>query len=145
MAERVKGLQVLIKSIEKLKEDSARFVAQITEANARELERNAKRNAPLDTGKLRQSIKAIELDAINYKVQANATGNAPYAPYIEFGTGGLVEVPPELEEIAIQFIGAGVKKIDLKPQPYLYPAFVDSRKQYIKDLEDGLTRLTKKI
>ncbi len=31
-----------------------------------------------------------------------------------------------------------------EPQPYLYPAFVKGRKQYLKDLKELLKRLTKK-
>ena len=68
-------------------------------------------------------------------------GTAPYSAYMEFGTGGLVEVPKELKDQAIKFKGNGVKQVNLRPQPYLYPAFVKGRKNYIKSLKKELKRL----
>lgn len=94
---------------------------------------------------MRQDIRAVEVDPLNWKIYANFSGITPYAAYMEFGTGGLVEVPAELEEIAVQFKGAGVKRIDLRPQPYLYPAFVEGRVNYVKDLEQDLEDLTNGI
>jgi hypothetical protein len=46
--------------------------------------------------------------------------------------------------MAIEFKGEGVKEINIQPQPYLYPAFVKGRKQYLKDLKKLLKDLTKK-
>ena len=122
-------------------------IAQTTEANALEIEKNAKLYAPVNKqkhgGTLRQGIKAIEISDTQWKIKANATGLAPYSAYQEFGTGGLVEVPTELKDMAIKLKGKGIKKIDMRPQPYLYPAFVKGRTQYIKDLEGDLKDLTK--
>jgi hypothetical protein len=64
---------------------------------------------------------------------------------MEFGTGTKVTVPSELKEVARHFIGKGVKKINLRPQPYLYPAWVKGRIQYIKDLKGSIKHLTKKF
>ena len=46
-----------------------------------------------------------------------------YAPYIEFGTGGLVDVPAGLEDFAIKYLGNGIKQVNLAPRPFLFPAF----------------------
>jgi len=48
---------------------------------------------------------------------------ADYGPYVEFGTGALVNVPRGLEEYAIQFKGKGVKKVNLPARPFMYPAY----------------------
>lgn len=141
----IKGMDKLLKDLANLGEDGVRVISDVTEANARDIEVTAKQKAPKDTGKLAQSIKALEVDKLKWKVLANATGLAPYAAYMEFGTGGLVEVPSELKEMAIKFKGKGVKRIDLRPQPYLYPALVKGRKQYVDDLEAELKAMTKKI
>lgn len=141
----IKGLDKLVKDLRSLGKEGVQAIADVTEANARDIEVTAKQFAPKDTGKLSQSIKANEVDRLNWKVTANSTGIAPYAAYMEFGTGGLVEVPAELSEMAIKFKGAGVKKIDLRPRPYMYPALVKGRKQYLEDLKSELTVLTKKI
>jgi hypothetical protein len=42
---------------------------------------------------------------------------------VEFGTGGTVNVPAGYEDFAMQFKGKGIRKINLKPRPYLIPAF----------------------
>jgi HK97 gp10 family phage protein len=46
-----------------------------------------------------------------------------YAAYVEFGTGGLVDVPAGLEDYAMQYKGAGIKQVNLPPRPFLFPAF----------------------
>ena len=66
--------------------------------------------------------------------------NASYAPYHEFGTGGMVEIPQGWETIAAQFKGEGKKVINIRPRPFFVPAFikggakiVDEVRQIIKD------------
>jgi HK97 gp10 family phage protein len=149
MAKRIeiKGLKNLIKELDKFGVEWKKTVSELTEASAREIETNAKMNAQssVDTGKLRQGIKAIEQTPLEWKVYANATGLAPYSAYVEFGTGGLVEVPQELTEVALKFKGKGIRRIDLRPRPFLYPAYVKGRKQYLEDLEAELKHLVSKI
>jgi len=144
----IEGLDKLIKDIQTFGEDGEQMVAEITEGNAREIEATAKQIAPYDLGTLRQEIRSytsIESRGTFWKIEANANGRAPYSAYQEFGTGGLVDIPPELAEMAINFKGKGVKKINLPARPFLYPAFVIGREQYYQDLKDGLNDLTNKI
>jgi HK97 gp10 family phage protein len=136
----IKNLNKVLKDLEKFGDAIDKDVDIITESNAKEIEAMAKSKAPVDTGFLRNLIATQGKDS-NYKVVANA----PYSAYMEFGTGGEVEVPEEMKDIAIQFKGKGVKRINLRPRPFLYPSFVIGRRQYIKDLTDLLNRLTKKI
>jgi HK97 gp10 family phage protein len=143
---KIKGYDKFIKDLKSLGKEGVKRISETTKANAQEIATNAKIAAKVGkTGKLQQSIKPLEIDNLNWKVSANATGNAPYAAYVEFGTGGMVKVPDELKEIAIQFKGKGVKEINLPARPFLYPAFVKGRIQYIKDLQDDLDDLTKSI
>ena len=108
----IKGLKKLLKDLVALGDEGREVVESVTMITAEEIARDAKIHAKVgDTGKLQQSIKAIEVDDLNWKVFANATGLAPYAAYVEFGTGGLVEVPDELKEMAeetIKLQGAGL-------------------------------------
>ena len=85
----------------------------------------AKSDAPADTGKLRQNIDIDNSEEFTSKV----TANVPYAPYVEFGTGGEVQIPDGWEEIAAQFKGKGIRTINMKPQPYLVPNFVKVRRR----------------
>src|SRR6188508_418527 len=58
--------------------------------------------APVDLGVLRSSING-EVDGLNGIVGTPIA----YAPYMEFGTGGLVDVTAGLEDYAIKFKGSG--------------------------------------
>lgn len=120
MSEYVKGLSKLISTLEKIPPELDKQVDQVLEANAREIERNAKRNAPVDTGKLQQSIKAEKQGEKTFTVRSNSTGLAPYDKFVEFGT------------------------YKMRAQPFLYPAYFKQIPQFTKDLESLLKRTFKK-
>lgn len=63
----------------------------------------AKQRAPGDQGILRNLITAAKIDPLNWQV----VSGAEYSPYVEFGTGAKVSIPPGLEEYAAQFKGSG--------------------------------------
>lgn len=141
----IKGLDKLLKDLVNLGDKGVKIIEGVTEVIARDIEADAKRYAPVDLGKLRQSIKAFDNGKLTWKVLVNSTGLAPYAAYVEFGTGGEVEVPEEMKDMAIKFKGKGIRKVDRRAQPYLYPAYIKGRKQYLKDLQTELDAMTKKI
>lgn len=147
MAKTVKGLNRAIAAMGKIPQESFEILDQVFEANAMEITTNAKSIAPLDLGKLRQSIGYYKKEAngktLAWAVGANTTGNAPYAPYVEFGTGTLVEVPKEMQDIAIKFKGKGIRKVNLRPRPYLYPSFVRQIPQILEDVKMELGALIK--
>ena len=130
----IKGINEVIAEIKKLGKQAIQDIEDETEASAKQIELDAKNTAPADLGKLGQSIISYKQDVLNWVIEARTTV-APYAPYIEFGTGGLVEVPAELQEMAIQFKGKGIKQVNLLPRPYLYPALLKGRKDYLKRLK----------
>ena len=136
----VKGLQKVLKNLQKFGAEAAVEVDKTTELIVKDIVADAKINAPKDMGKLAQSIYEVALGESNYKVVVNKE----YAAYVEFGTGTKVQVPSELYEMASKFKGAGIKEVNIQAQPYLYPAFVKGRKRYKKDLKDLLKILTKK-
>ena len=111
----------------------------VTELTAREIELKAKNLAPTDLGKLGQSIRAEKVTAKRWKIVAGGL-IAPYAPFVEFGTGGMVSVPDEWKEIAIKFKGAGIKQVNLRARPYMYPAYVEGRKKYLERLKAIIRR-----
>lgn len=119
---KIEGLDALIKRLGKLSPEIAKEVAMEVNASALAIQSKARRDVVVDNGILRNSIQLKEInkgDKIIYTV-----GSAlKYAPYVEFGTGGTVNVPAGYEDFAIQFKGKGIRKINLKPRPYLIPAF----------------------
>jgi len=94
------------------------------------IETEATSLAPVDLGILKSSING-EVEGLNGIVGSTVR----YSPYIEFGTGGLVDVPAGLEDYAIKFKGAGVKQVNLMPRPFLIPAFKKHTAIMLAELE----------
>lgn len=138
----IKGLNAVITSIRKYGAEANKDIEAVTELVVRNIEKNAKVNAPADLGKLGQSIIAVKADPTNWIVNAGGI-LAPYAPFIEFGTGGLVNVPDELKEIAIKYKGKGVKQVNLPARPFLYPALLVGRVEYVDKLKKVLSKYGK--
>lgn len=62
-------------------------------------ELNAKKLAPKNLGNLRNSISAKQVDDLNWQLLASEI----YAPFVEFGTGGKVDIPKGFKTFAEQF------------------------------------------
>ena len=85
-----------------------------------EIVRLAKRAAPVDKGALKQSISTQRSGK-----SVNIVAAANYAPYVEFGTGGSVDLTDmtELgipESYAAQFKGKGIREVNLPARPFFF-------------------------
>ena len=138
----VKGINSVISNLKKYGKEAEKDIEGVTEQVARNIEKYAKQSAPTNFGKLGQSIKAVKDNPLNWIVEAGGV-IAPYAPFVEFGTGGLVDVPTELKEQAIKFKGKGIKQINLRARPYLYPALIRGREEYLDKLKKVLNKYGK--
>ena len=138
----VKGLDKLLNNLDKLPEEVRKDIKDITYANALEIKRNASKLAPINKkkngGTLRQSGKVFKSSKDRKEISYRVAFLAKYAAYMEFGTGGLVSVPAELKDLALKFKGKGIRKVNLMPQPFLYPSLVKQRPRYLKDLKELL-------
>ncbi len=136
------NLKGVLKSLQKFGKEADDLIQDTTLAVASEIEAEAKRLATssVDMGFLRNQIFTHEVDDYNYEIIAGA----PYSAYIEFGTGGLVNVPEELKEVAIKFKGKGIRQVNIQAKPFMYPAWIKGRQQYLKELKDNVNDLTKK-
>ena len=170
----VKGLNKVLNKLKKFGEEGEKEIEIITASIASEISLNAKQKAPVNFGKLRQSI-GFEEDKSSSNINYTVFVNESYGAYVEFGTGRKVKVPSELSKEAAKFRGGrsgtfeqGLQSIKdwcrangipedaaypifisilnegIAPQPYLYPAWVKGKIQYLKDLKQGLNRLVKK-
>jgi len=140
----VEGLKKTRRSLNKLGEKAEIKVHAITGDNATMIALNAKMQASItsfDLGDLAAGIQAEEVAKKKFKIVVKEK----YAPYIEFGTGTMVSVPPELKKIAEQFKAKPkVREVNLPARPFLYPAFVEGRLKYLRDLKKLLKDLTNK-
>jgi hypothetical protein len=89
--------------------------------------------APIDTGKLRQSLGWEKEADLNYSLVSKGMG-AEYAPYIEFGTGGMVDIPANLSTEASKFKGKGLRRVNMKAQPFFFAPFFEKKKDLIKNI-----------
>lgn len=90
---------------------------------------NAAPNTPRNF--LRNDIKSI---FNKVKLFAKSGTSKEYGPYVEFGTGTMVDVPAGLESYAMQFKGKGVKKVNLPARPYLFPAFFKNKERLLRNI-----------
>tara|TARA_R110000787_G_scaffold112981_1_gene221945 strand:+ start:1274 stop:1714 length:441 start_codon:yes stop_codon:yes gene_type:complete len=137
---KILGIKQLTRKFDSFKQEGLVKVAGITRAVAGDIEAEAKILAPKDTGKLAQGIKTEPIDELTYRILATEV----YSAFMEFGTGGLVDIPKGWEALASQFKGEGKKQINLSPQPFMYPAFKKGEKLYHRDLKRALLLLNKK-
>lgn len=174
MKSRVNGLNKLLKQIDELGAEANKMAVAVVQSTADGVVTQAKRNAPANLGKLRQSIGKTEEKG---GFQAKIFAGEKYAPYIEFGTGTYVSVPPELQSLALQFKGKGsgsfeaflqaikdwvrqkgigdpekiaypiamsILRKGIRPQPFIYPAFVEGRKKLTVTMRKAYHALVKK-
>lgn len=110
------GVDAVIKNFRKFGLEGRKVVSDITQIQALDIERDAKQNAPVDTGKLRQAIKAEKFGFSQWTITAYEI----YSVWVEFGTS------------------------KMSAQPFLHPAWKQGIKSYLRDLDTALERLGKK-
>lgn len=168
----IRGVRETISKIRAFGESAERQINAETEAIAMQIEGDAKRMAPTNFGKLRQSISRRKINPSNYAV----TVNEYYGAYMEFGTGTKVNVPNEFKDMANSFRGQrrgnfrqGLESIKIwcrskgidekyayaifakilgagiNPKPFLYPAYMKGKKDYEKNLKALLRRLNARV
>ena len=100
----VSGVDVLMGKLNKMSERIQNDVLDEFNASALNIQTNAKKYAPVNIGTLRNSIQLKE-ELTNGQLVFTIGSKLPYAPYIEFGTGGKVTIPAGYEQFASQFKG----------------------------------------
>lgn len=97
----IKGLPELTRKLKKIELEKWKVVMRVVNKYVDLMVAEARANAPVDRGVTRDSIqKEVKSDfSISFFV-----GTA-YGAIQEFGTGLLMEIPPELEQDALQFKG----------------------------------------
>lgn len=95
---KITGLNELKANLEKEAKRLEKGIDEILQMNIREMERNAKRDAPADQGILKAEITTKKERSLSWVL----TSNANYSGYVEFGTKSKVQIPAGLEEAAAQ-------------------------------------------
>jgi HK97 gp10 family phage protein len=74
------------------------------------VERDAKLNCPVDTGRLRQSIGSRIVEGDENNIIAEVGTNVTYAPYVEYGSSKMAA------------------------RPFLFPAYNNNKQRILKEL-----------
>lgn len=156
---RIKGLDKLLKDIDRFDRDSEKIAKQTIEEVVDMMITDAKAKAPRDLGRL---IDSIDKESKNNGWAMVFFVGEIHGAFQEFGTGGRVQVPSELASIASSFrgyesgdfsdflkaiegwcdrkgidrnaayiIAVSILKKGLNPQPYFYPAYLANRDKII--------------
>ena len=113
-------LSKLKKKLDNLRAFESQKLSNELGKTALDISRMAKQTAPVDSGSLKQSIKA-ERKGKTVEIIAGAH----YAPYVEFGTGGSVDLDDMLQlgipaSYAAQFKGKGIRDVNLPARPFFF-------------------------
>lgn len=122
---KISGVNLVLSGLDKYADDVQRLVSEEVRDWAERTEADAKRDTPIDTGALKNSIRTVlGADKLTWIVKVGGTNNVDYAPYIIFGTGAFVNEAflqqYGLVSYAAQFKGAGVKEVNLPMRDFLY-------------------------
>jgi HK97 gp10 family phage protein len=164
----------LEKALEKYKDDAIIEVQGVNLDTASTISATAKKNVNVDRGTLRNSIRVDEFDKINYNVGTNLP-YAPYIEFgtgrkvlknipPEFkdlanqarkNKGGSFDKGLEnikrwckRKGIDVKFayiIFVNLLTNGMEAKPFFYPAFVQGRKSYNKDMKKAFERLAKRF
>lgn len=169
---KVRGISQTIAELRKFGKETEKKIDAETQAIAFQIEGDAKKLAPKNFGKLAQSISNNKVEMSRYKVTVNeyygaymefGTGTKVKVP-AEFKSiadsfkgqkrGNWRDALESIKAwcrakgidekaaypILAKILGAGVN-----PQPFLYPAYVKGKKDYLNNLKRLLDKTNKKI
>lgn len=97
----IQGMAELLDRLRKAPQNITTLVQAELNDGAEAIAAEAKQRAPGDQGYLRNQINSIKKEALTFEV----ISHAEYSPFLEFGTGEHISIPPGLEEYAAQFKG----------------------------------------
>lgn len=136
-----KEVKAVISELNKKMAQAADIIFESITIAVEDIAAEASARVPVDTGILKNSIDKNVVE--NAKtITGEVRVGASYAPYVEFGTGGLVNVPKGLEDYAVQFKGAGKREVNLPARAFLFPAFFKSIAEMKTDINEKLKKIT---
>lgn len=113
------------------------------------IQRDARKNAPVDTGRLRASITP-EVHTFNDEVQGVVGSNIEYAPYMEFGTRphwppiSAIQVWADRHGISAFLIARAIARRGTKPRRYLQRAFESNQTAIIARFDRAVNQVVEK-
>ena len=122
---KVSGINALISGLDQYSEQIQLKIQDEVKDWANRVEADAKRDTPVDTGALKNSIRAVlGANGLTWIVKVGGINGVNYAPYVVFGTGSFVNQAflqeYGLVQYASQFKGKGERTVNLPMRDFLY-------------------------
>jgi len=144
---KIEGLNELLTTLKEYPKEVQEEVKEEIDDFADRVVKKAKQRVPKDLGGGGNLAGEIGYN----KEQGLIFAAKLYAPFVEFGTGELVRIPPGLEEYAAQFKGRGFKgkkavfikdrwvtlnfPISLKARPFFFNSFFEEKPKLLDRLK----------
>lgn len=135
----LEGLETVLEFYANAERETVQRLESVLAKEVSAMMQEARNNCHVDTGQLKGATGWGRLGALSYVIYSRKT----YAPYVEFGTGRLVDVPEGLETYAAQFKGKGVRQVNIPARPYFFPAYVKYRQRIIDGIKKELDEIEK--
>jgi hypothetical protein len=138
------NISKLLSQISAFGHDANRLAVAVTNETAQGMVTQAQlrvtSNNSIDKGQLRLSIGKTTA-RVGYN-RSFFFANAPYAAYVEFGTGEGVKIPNGFSDLAEPFKGTRIRNYPAKP--FFIPSYLEGIQQYPKTLRKVLEVETRK-
>jgi len=136
------NISKLLSQIESFGQDANKVAVAVTNETTQGMVTAAQLRVVVDLGQLRQSIgKTLATINVNRSL---FFANAPYAAYVEFGTGSGVIIPNGFSDMAAPFKGKGIRIRNYPAKPFFIPSYLEGIQQYPKTLRKVLEVQTRK-
>ena len=126
----IKGYENLLAKLKAYPVKKAKAIDQVLERGSIRIANTAKRYLVSQTERSKNLQNQIFQDKTKEGWQIYV--RADYAPYVEFGTGDKVKIPAGKGPYASQFRGRGIRKVNLRARPFMFPSYRRHEKEIRK-------------
>lgn len=154
MNKNVVGLESLLNKLNKLGGNVEETLYNSISKQTKFIQGEAKELCPVDTGDLRNSIKANTIKNKN-EIVGKVHTNMRHSLYVEFGTGKVgektntntkVNVSYKQDKWLANIPDVGPRWIEGQPaQPYLYPALKNNEDKILENIKDDIKKAIKEV
>ena len=138
---KIRGTSQVLNRLKRVSSQATLQTKSAVVRNTDQIYAEAVANVPVLDGYLRGSGNTSYQDNQLTGIVAFGGNAAPYAPYVEFGTGSGVNVPQGFEAYAMQFYVNG--EGSMKAQPFLIPAYLKYKKVFLNDIRKIAKKISK--
>lgn len=137
---KIEGIEEMIKDLSKKGKSVNCVLRKHMIKTTNKCKRIAKEKVPKDTGTLRGSIHS-EVVENGETFEGIVETNCEYAAYVEYGTGRTGAATNTNPEVDVSYRADWQGR---KAQPYMYPAFIETRDSFLEELKKEIKTVIEK-